>query len=315
MKKLILLAVLFAGLGVQQVSAQKWLKTLGKVANAALTDDKKSDAKTNNNQTSTATVKSGASTIPGFTVKYTGCTMRGDDAVINFVMNNTTGKEVKLWFDAGSNYSYAYDGNNAKHDVSFMMGGEDIGTYTTKNVPAGVPVKGAVRVKNFSRDVKSVKNCTVKGKVNDTEFTWSIPAQVLQATKNTNADNLVSSMPELTFNLVKCVRQGNDVVISATLKNTSSQELTIQPKGEVTIYDSEGDAYELKGEACTFGNDHWDSYNYTKLPAGIPVKVKFVIPNVSPSAAEMSIVKLGYETRPDYTKYYLEIRNQAIMAQ
>lgn len=195
MKKLILLAVLFVGVGVQQVSAQKWLKTLGKVANAALTDDqKKTDA-------------------------------------------------------------------------------------TAKTQSKGTP------------------------------------SQNVQASKNTNADNIVSSMPELTFKLVKCARQGNDVVISAILKNTSSKELTIQPKGEVTIFDSEGDAYELNGEACTFGNDHWDSYNYAKLPAGIPIKVKFVIPNVSPSAAELSIVKLGYETRPDYKKNYFEIRNLAIMAQ
>ncbi len=312
MKKLILFAMLFTVVGVQQMQAQKWLKTLGKVANAALTDDqKKTDAKAKTQ----ASASAGAAVMPGFTVKYTGCTMRGDDAVINFVMNNTSGKEVKLWFDADSNYSYAYDGNNTKHDVSFMIGGEDVGAYTTKNVPAGVPVKGAVCVKNISRDMKNIKGCTVKGKVNETVFVWGVPAQVVQTTKNTNADNIVSSMPELTFNLLKCFRQGNDVVITATLKNTSSNELTIQPKGEVSIYDSEGEAYELNGEACTFGNDHWDSYNYTKLPAGIPVKVKFVIPNVSPSAAEMSIVKLGYETKPNDKKYYFEIRNQAIMAQ
>lgn len=41
MKKLIVFILLFACVGVQQIQAQKWLKTLGKVASTLLDDDER----------------------------------------------------------------------------------------------------------------------------------------------------------------------------------------------------------------------------------------------------------------------------------
>lgn len=48
MKRLMILAMLFAFLGVQQASAQKWAKKLGKVANAVLSDSKKAPSTASN---------------------------------------------------------------------------------------------------------------------------------------------------------------------------------------------------------------------------------------------------------------------------
>ena len=304
MKKLILLAVLFVGMGVQQASAQKWLKTLGKVANAALTDD--------SNKNKTVTPK-GAASVPGFTVKYTGCVASGNDALINFVLTNTTGKEVKLWFDATHNSCVGVDSKGANHDVSFIIGGEAVGAYTTKQVPAGVPLKCGMLVKDLDRTIKMINSCTIKGEVDGTKFVWTVPSQVITTTKNTNADNVVCTLPDLQFNFIKCVREGNDVVITATLKNIGSKDYELFTKYDATIYDSEGESYKLNSDACTVGSTHWDSYTKIQLMKGVPVKVKYVITGVSDSATDFSIVKLPFQCND--REFYIEFRNQPILTQ
>lgn len=75
MKKLIVFILLFACVGVQQIQAQKWLKTLGKVASTLLDDDV-------------------SGTIPDCTLKYTDCKRNGNDVHINYVLTSQLGKDV-----------------------------------------------------------------------------------------------------------------------------------------------------------------------------------------------------------------------------
>lgn len=104
MKKLIVFILLFACVGVQQIQAQKWLKTLGKVASTLLDDD-------------------ASGTIPDCTLKYTDCKRNGNDVHINYVLTSQLGKDAPLWFDAGSNNTYAVDSKSAKHTIEFIVGG------------------------------------------------------------------------------------------------------------------------------------------------------------------------------------------------
>ena len=308
MKKLILLAVLLASVGVQQVSAQKWLKTLGKVANTVLTDDqKKTDTKT------TTTVASGK--IPGCTIKYTSCAANGNNVHINFVITNTTTSELKLYLNPGSEMSCAYDSKNVKHEVKFGLGGKELGFYEEKVLPSNVPVKGMLIVKDVDRTIKQINSAVIKGKSNGTEFSVTVPTQVIATTKNTNADNIVCSLPSLQFNFQKCVRVGDNVEITAVLKNLGSKEMELETYHEdPTIYDGDGESYELDRNGSPVGKTKWKSYTNISMPTGgIPVKAKFTIKGVSTGATEFSIVKLPFTV--EHNQYYIEFRNQPISAQ
>lgn len=307
MKKLILLAVLFAGLGVQQVSAQKWLKTLGKVANTVLTDDQK--------KTDTKTTVAASGKIPGCTIKYTSCAANGNNVHINFVITNTTTSELKLYLNPGSEMSCAYDSKNAKHEVKFGLGGKELGFYEERVLPSNVPVKGMLIVKDVDRTIKQINSAVIKGKANGTDFSVTVPTQVIATTKNTNADNIVCSLPSLQFNFQKCVRVGDNVEITAVLKNLGGKEMEIETyHKDPTIYDGDGESYELNRDASPVGKALWKSYTNINMPTGgIPVKAKFTIKGVSTSATEFSIVKLPFTV--DHNEYYIEFRNQPISAQ
>lgn len=87
MKK-IFVVLLLSLLSVQQMSAQKWLKVLGEVASAVLSDDN-------------ASVQTKA--IPNCIVKFTACEANGNDVTISFTVENQTGKEFR---DETSCYGY-----------------------------------------------------------------------------------------------------------------------------------------------------------------------------------------------------------------
>lgn len=303
MKRLMILAMLFAFLGVQQSSAQKWAKKLGKVAGAILSDNKKPSSKD--------------APIPGFSIKYSGCTISGNDAVINAVMTNNTGKEVELWFP-GYDVGTAFDDNNAQHTVSLKIGDTQINTGNyRKKMPAGVPVKAVITIEKISRDNQQIKGCNINGSIgHDDKFVWSVPTQQVVLTKNTNADNVVSSNPTVTFNLRKCVRQGNNVVISATVTNTSGKDLRFFTReSNSTIYDADGESYHLDMDASKFAQKYWGEGQDITIPSGVPIKATFVIKDVAGSVTQLSIAKLVYSVWPTSTVHYFEIRNQAIAEQ
>lgn len=309
MKKMILFAMLFACLGVQQVCAQKWAKKLGlAVAEGVMKDTKK-----------TSTIVDKGTMIPGFSVKYTGCTISGNDAIIKAVITNNTGKEEKLSLLD----TKAYDSNNAQHKVYLNIGGKDYSSFglTTDAVPMGVPVKVTIRVENVSRDVAAISSCMLKVRMREKggDYDWKIPTQNIVLVKNTNAGNIVCSNPDMSFNLRKCVRMGNKVMITATLMNNSGKEIKFYPVPDKTaIYDSDGETYRQDIDASQLANTYWSSAQRVTIPVGVPVKATFVIMDVPATVKEFSIAKFVYQLwnpNGDNSIHYFEIRNQAISAQ
>ena len=227
MKKSIIFVLLLSLLSVQQIHAQKWLKKLGKVAETVLTNDQKTNK--------------ASGSIPGCTVKYTSCVANGNDVHINFVITNTTSSELKMHFNAFDDGSCAFDSKNVKHQMHFYLGGEKLGNYSDKMLPSNVPVKGIMVIEDVDRTIKQINSTLVKGKANDVEFAIKLPTQVVADVKNTNSDLVTCSLPELQFNFLKCVRQGRNVVITATFKNIGSKEYEISAYGNTpTIYDRNG---------------------------------------------------------------------------
>ncbi len=209
------MAMLLASLGVQQVCAQKWAKKLG----LAVAEEVVKDAKKTTTQSGKGTM------LPGFTVKYTGCTISGNDAVIKAVITNNTGKDEKLRLQDCK----AFDSNNAQHKVYLNLGGKEYSSYglITDAVPAGVPVKVTIRAENVSRDVAAINSCklNVQMRVKGGDYDWIIPPQNILLSKNTNADNIVClfyPLPERT-----------------------------------NIYDSDGESYNLDIDASKLANTYW----------------------------------------------------------
>ena len=149
------------------------------------------------------------------------------------------------------------------------------------------------------------------------EFAVKLPTQVVADVKNTNSDLVTCSLPELQFNFLKCVRQGRNVVITATFKNIGNKEYEISAYGDTpTVYDDGGDAYECDQETTLLGKNRWLGYNWYTLLAGIPMKATFVIKNVSTSATEFSVVKIPFKYKSNgETPQYVEFRNLPISAQ
>lgn len=130
------------------------------------------------------------------------------------------------------------------------------------------------------------------------------------------ASNVVSSNPAVTFNLRQCVRQGNNVVISATVTNTSGKDLRFTTReSKSTIYDADGESYRLDVDASKFAQSYWGVSQDITIPTGVPIKATFVIKDVAGSVTQLSIAKFVYSVWPTSTDHYFEIRNQAIAEQ
>ncbi len=90
------------------------------------------------------------------------------------------------------------------------------------------------------------------------DYDWIIPPQNILLSKNTNADNIVCSNPDMSFNFRKCVRMGNKVMITATVMNNSGKDILFYPLPERTnIYDSDGESYNLDIDASKLANTYW----------------------------------------------------------
>lgn len=130
------------------------------------------------------------------------------------------------------------------------------------------------------------------------------------------ASNVVSSNPAVTFNFRQCVRQGNNVVISATVTNTSGKDLRFFTReSKSTIYDADGESYHLDMDASKFAQKYWGENQDITIPSGVPIKATFVIKDVAGSVTQLSIAKFVYSVWPTSTVHYFEIRNQAIAEQ
>lgn len=131
---------------------------------------------------------------------------------------------------------------------------------------------------------------------------------------SSTGNNVVSSNPDISFKFRKCVRQGNNVAIIATVVNNTGKDFRFFT-GDPTIYDSEGESYKIDWDASKFADTYWGYSKDITIPSGVPIKATFMIKDVPASVTELSIAKFSYSVWPTSTLHYFEIRNQAIAAQ
>lgn len=313
-KNVVAITMVLALVSVQDVAAQSFWKTLGKVAEKVLTTDT-SNSSTNSSSSSLSGSSSnnslgnktgiGASfTVYGVDLKVTGCEHWGDDVVVRLLLTNNTSSDVK--FGIGStgphmeSYRVAYSPDGKNHEIEGYINGEN--ADFVKSLPVGIPVKGYVLVKGYDKKYTSIQSlkftCNDEHGQGSSDINKSLRLEVrnlpVTFAQNTNLSNIYCSLPTLYVQYNNCTRIGNTVTVNMAFKNLSSSAKGLDIEyGNHIAYDAEGNSYtpEVKLAART-------------LQPEIPVKATFTIQNVPANVTGFSYIKIPFED-----KYYIEMRN------
>lgn len=296
-----MLAAIVLAATAQDAAAQKWLKKLGQ---ALETVNEVATAVTGTPLVDTDGAI--AVDIPNVDFTITGCESWGNDAIISVVATNKTTKDLKLSISSVGN-AYFMDENSTKYDYEFFIGGEAVMT----TLPANIPVKGYFRVKNVPRTTTAFKQMALVGTYTPSgeggkSFTASRALNLpITYAENTNAANVVCTLPIVNFKLNSITRVGNDAVVDATITNTSAADIKLYAPN-YTVYDTEGNRYTTI--ESTAGTTKWD-YDLIFVQ-NVPTRATFTIKNVPAGLAGFSLVKIGYKY--DNHDFCFEIRNQAL---
>lgn len=178
--------------------------------------------------------------------------------MVRFVVTNTSSADLlfRPYFGNQDAASAQDDADNI-HAIEFNVGGDEGWGYEVfKTLPAGVPVKGYITIKDVHTSCRSIKSVHFSGivapddKIGGTQFSYTIGANAIEMPNNTNADNIFVSLPILQFNMNKIYRDktGKNVIIDATVKNLGSRELKLSDSDGSghAVYDSEGNPYKTR---------------------------------------------------------------------
>lgn len=88
-------------------------------------------------------------------LQFKECVAEGNNVVINFIMTNASEEEIGLNSGGGT----AYDDQGESHDFGyqeFTVGGKEV-SPSGMGLPAGIPLKASITLKNVSNKVKEIK--------------------------------------------------------------------------------------------------------------------------------------------------------------
>ena len=312
MKKKLLMCVMALTLaGVQQANAQ-FFKKLGKVAGAIL--DAASKESESSNSSSSSSSSGYSETIPHVNFKVTACEYWGDNVLVRFVATNTSSSEIGLEIDyVGVDDANAIDGDGNSHGVTAYIANGNSAGCITGTLPPDVPVKGYLTVLNVPVGCKSIDRVNFRGAVhigNTTmlSYKYSIGQNTIEYPDNTNADNIFSSLPILRYNLNSVKHVGNNVVVTATVKNEGVNNIAINSRDGNMVFDEEGNSYEME---TTVGGKELGSWTGLTMAKDIPMKMVFTIKNVPANVNKFSIIKMAYSS--DMENYYVQLKNQSVL--
>lgn len=298
MRKLLFVCSLVLGFAaVQPVNAQ-FLKKMGKALGSALSAS----------STSSSSSSSSSSAIPHTKFVVTAYEYWGENVLIRFVVTNTSSENID--FEIGK--VEAIDDKGRSHEVNIEVPNPKFCRDCTA-LPPGVPVKCYFVIKNVSNTCKSISRVSFSGDVSEGVGPKILPYKdyvissrdILYA-QNTNASNIFCSHPLLQYNLNSVEREGNDVLVNATVKNVCDEVLKISSCHDSSmVFDDEGNSYKM--EATLAGNDfYWGK----EVPSNVPLKLQLVIKNVPARIKNFSLIKYIFSSQS--YNYPIEIKNQAI---
>ena len=257
----------------------------------------------------------------------TSCKISGTTATIEYMVENIGNSPISLSLDgATSGRSYIYDDQGNQYDFGSSTASLTLGTSSSPNrvtttIPAGVKVKGSVKIYDVSDLAAAFSNITL----------WSYSEQAYLIFKNVaiegrsynNMDKpqttgtITSCSDDLEFTLLDCKRNSsNTVTISYRVTNVTNKAISVSLDGATSgrsyIYDDQGNQYDFGSSTAslTLGTSSSPNRVTTTIPGNVFVKGSVIVKNVDAAATELSNVTIwSYSHQAHLTFKNVKIRN------
>lgn len=149
MKKLILFVMLFATLGLQTVSAQKWARKLGLAVAEKVNPTQNVVSEKNTNADNIVCSNQDMS------FKLRKCVRMGNKVAITATLMNNSGKEIKFYPLDSKTIIYDSDGETYKQDIDASKLANTYWSNVQRvTIPVGVPVKATFVIQDVPATVK-----------------------------------------------------------------------------------------------------------------------------------------------------------------
>ena len=254
----------------------------------------------------------------------TSCTMSGTTATLSYTVENigNTPVTLSLYGSAGGR-SYIYDDQGNQYDFGYNEASLTLGTASdhgsvSATIPAGVKIKGSVKIYNVSDYASKFSNITI----------WSYSEQNYLIFKNVaiqgrtyhsleepqTTGSVVSCHEDLEFTLTSCKISGTTATVSYMVENTGNTPITLSLYGSAGgrsyIYDDQGNQYDFgyNQASLTLGTASDHGNVTTTIPGGVKVKGTVKIYDVDDYASKFSNITIwSYGSQS-----YLTFKNVAI---
>ena len=239
----------------------------------------------------------------------TSCKMSGTTATLSYMVENIGNSAISLSLDGlTSGRSYIYDDQGNQYDfgsnkASLTLGNDASYQRVSATIPAGVKVKGSVKITNVSDLAAAFSNITI----------WSYSEQSYLIFKNVAIEGrsykavdepqttgtVTSCSDDLEFTLLDCKRSSsNTVTISYRVANVTNSAISLSldglTSGRSYIYDDQGNQYDFGSNkaSLTLGNDASYQRVSATIPGNVFTKGSVIIKDVDTSATEMTNVTI-----------------------
>ena len=246
----------------------------------------------------------------------TSCTMSGTTATLSYTVENIGNTAITLnlhgsasgrsfiFDDQGNQYNFGYD------MASLTLGTSDSPSGVSTTIPAGVKVKGTVKIYNVDDYASKFANITI----------WSYYDQCCLIFKNVaiqgrsyheieepqTTGTVISCSENLEFTLTSCKISGTTATLSYMVENTGNTPITLNLHGSASgrsyIFDDQGNQYNFGYDmaSLTLGTSDNPSGVSTTIPAGVKVKGRVKIYNVDDCASTFANITIWSYSEQSY---------------
>lgn len=328
---IVLLALLTCG-GVQDVSAQKWLKALGSIADAVLGDDSSSNSSSSSSSSrssskSRKSSSASSSAMKKINVTLTDAVRYGTQCVrVGFLMENTSTDNLNVILKAtratwGGNeyYPNATLVGNCGFDYLMSTDYEMHITYASHRIPAGAKVKGYFYFCGATEDVTYIDKIAFKAyfqsssdngysfdrdnAVGEEIETKMLPGIAIKDYTPSNINDCYCTNPDVRLTVNSLQRSGTTVTLSYTITNTG--KILNCFFDDWSAYDENGTAYNaptapVRGLDITMNSKLLWSSSILKFAPGASATFKLKITDVPQSVKSFSLIRIPFKVHGCY---------------
>ena len=238
----------------------------------------------------------------------TSCTITGTTATLSYMVENTGNTPITLnLYGSAAGYSYIFDDQGNEYDFGYNKASLTLGTAEGYNsacttIPAGVKVKGTVKIHNVDDYASKFANITIWSYNDDSYLIFknvAIQGRSYHELEEPQTTGAVASCNEnLEFTLTSCKISGNTATLSYMVENTGNTPITLNLYGSAAgysyIFDDQGNEYDFGYNKASLTLGTAEGYNSacTTIPAGVKVKGTVKIHNVDDYASKFANITI-----------------------